>query len=608
MHLIASEGPLLGLIIDLNDGKEWIVGRDPDQVDFILEDKTVSRKHARIYKTNKGVFVQNLSKTNPIEVNEIKVDEDVLLEEGDKLKIGHNIFTFSNEDSKNEFEEENEEIEEAPKTEGGFDNVFEDLEPEEIEIPKKKKKQKKQDTAYDTIFEDLSEEKLPESLINDTSFLLKVVSGPNAGAEFNMARDSSYIVGKDPNQCDIVFNDLSVSRKHSKIILDNDGNIFIEDLGSKNNTFVNSRSITQKTKLSPQDLISIGTTTFFVVDKDAQSETIYSPFPLSTPEIEEEEEQIDENKIEKKPHVNWRNQIIPTKHLIFAGSFVFVIFVIFLSFFSLFKSQSIDVVKKAPQKDIEKIVTDYEDVNYTYNPASGHLFIVGHVLTGVKHQELLYSLKELPFLEKIDDNVIIDELVWKNMNETLSSNEEWRGVSLYSPKAGKYILTGYIKTAKQAEELSDYINVNFPYLDRLENQIAIDDILQNQIESLLIANELGTLAFELVNGEVILSGYYDGNMTKVLTKVVEKLQTYNGIKSIKNLTIPASEDAARIDLTSKYKITGYARHHGNNYNVVANGKLISAGDILDGMKISDIKPNVIYLEKGGIKFKINYKQ
>ena len=69
MYFIAEEGPLKDLVLNLEEGDEWIIGRDPDIVDFVLEDNAVSRKHARCYKTPEGIFIQNLSTTNPLEIN-----------------------------------------------------------------------------------------------------------------------------------------------------------------------------------------------------------------------------------------------------------------------------------------------------------------------------------------------------------------------------------------------------------------------------------------------------------------------------------------------------------------------------------------------------------
>ncbi len=59
------------------------------------------------------------------------------------------------------------------------------------------------------------------------------------------------------NQIDL--GDLLVSRKHAKIVLEEDGEYWIEDLQSHNHTFVNGVVITRQ-KLSRDDEIKVGET------------------------------------------------------------------------------------------------------------------------------------------------------------------------------------------------------------------------------------------------------------------------------------------------------------------------------------------------------------
>ena len=77
---------------------------------------------------------------------------------------------------------------------------------------------------------------------------------------------------------------------------------------------------------------------------------------------------------------------------------------------------------------------------------SGKVFLVGHVLTAVDKQELMYKINNLPFVKSIDDNVVIDELVWENMNALMMTNPNWIGVSIYSPVPGKFVMRGYLQT------------------------------------------------------------------------------------------------------------------------------------------------------------------
>ncbi|KKK60786.1 hypothetical protein LCGC14_3020880, partial [marine sediment metagenome] len=100
----------------------------------------------------------------------------------------------------------------------------------------------------ETIFEE-SEEEMPVPLVIESPFILKVVSGPNAGSEFGMEKSKSYIIGKDSTLADIIFADLSVSGQNTKITIDENNNIFIQDLGSKNGTYVNNKQIKEKTNI-----------------------------------------------------------------------------------------------------------------------------------------------------------------------------------------------------------------------------------------------------------------------------------------------------------------------------------------------------------------------
>jgi len=41
MHLITEEGPQKGKILLFEDNDQWIIGRDLDEADIILDDPTV---------------------------------------------------------------------------------------------------------------------------------------------------------------------------------------------------------------------------------------------------------------------------------------------------------------------------------------------------------------------------------------------------------------------------------------------------------------------------------------------------------------------------------------------------------------------------------------
>jgi ABC-type multidrug transport system ATPase subunit len=68
-------------------------------------------------------------------------------------------------------------------------------------------------------------------------------------------------IGRNPQECDIVLEERSVSRVHAAVYKEGN-NYYIEDLNSTNGTFVNGLRIHGKTKISKEDKILIGLALF----------------------------------------------------------------------------------------------------------------------------------------------------------------------------------------------------------------------------------------------------------------------------------------------------------------------------------------------------------
>ncbi len=625
-HLIAEEGPHRGLILNLEKGEEWIIGRDPDASDLVIEDSTVSRKHVRLNQTPEGVFLKNLSRVNPALVNDQEYADPILLKEGDRIQIGDTVFLYS--------EKEKPELNSKPATskkKGGYDDIFGDIEPAEeeeeelttpVEAPKEKLLQppaepeelkippappKPEMTVYDTIFEDTGiEEELPFNLISGSPLMLKVIAGPNAGAEIAIEKGKTYTIGKDPNSCEIVFQDLSVSRSHAQLEVSPDGVLSIEDLSSKNGTAVNGSLITEKKVITPQDLVALGTTVFMIIDREAPQETIFSPIastfepPKSAESTAVAKEEIQEDLI------HWKQKPIPMKYLVMGGSAAAIFLIMFLSFFSLFKSNGTEIAKKEPVSEVKEALAKFSDVQYSFNPGSGKLFLVGHVLTNVDYQEMKYRLSQIDFITSVEDNVVIDEGVWKMMNDVLSERAAWRGVSIHSPTAGKFVVNGYLPTIDEGAKLYEYLTVNFPYLDRLENNIVVEQTLNTQLQSIITSSNLGGITFQLSNGNVILTGNYNEKMSSEVKNMVKELNGLKGVISVKNYALASHPSRVGIDISQNYQVTGSSTYDGRGFSVVMNGRIYTLGDQVDGMKITSIETNTILLEKDGLRYKIDY--
>lgn len=629
-YLIAEEGLLKGLILIIENKDEYKIGRDPDLVDFVLDDSSVSRKHALIYKEEDNLCITDLSHTNPTSVNGLPISDFQILNEGDIVQIGKTSFRYTEKKPDEEeleklspkidedleaFTSPNGEVETIvengeEKEESEVDEIKESVSPEEENVEILKKPQEKEESPYDTIFEEETEEELPFNVVSENALILKVLSGSNAGAEFAMDKGESYIIGKDPKTCSIVFNDLSVSKEHAKISVDQDGKCLIEDLGSRNGVIVNSKKIDKKEELTTKDLILLGSTTFVIIDPKEAQETLYALAPPSYEEILKEEELTEEKKEalgEETKVIDWRKIVIPPKHLIISGSIIIVLFIMFISFFSLFKSSKVEIAKKEPIEEIQKALDKFKGVQFSFNPANGKLFLVGHVLSAVDQQELMYNIDAIEFVESTENNIIIDEYVWKSINDLLNDNAPYRSVNVHSSQPGQFIASGYVQGANDLERLSDYLKANFPFYDKLQNKVVIEDVLKTEIEGMIISRGLGAISYQLASGEVILAGRYSMDDATSFEKFLDQLKKIDGVRSIKNAAIKTTPDMARINLSQRYKITGIVTNEGKKVvSVIANDKLINIDGFLDGMKVTEITANTIYLEKDGLKYKIDY--
>jgi DNA-binding winged helix-turn-helix (wHTH) protein len=85
-------------------------------------------------------------------------------------------------------------------------------------------------------------------------------SGPLNGQRWQI--DKELIIGRGPD-CDVVINDRQVSRYHVRLQR-NDTNVLIEDLGSKNGTFINGKKLDEPVVLNDSDLIQIALVQHFL--------------------------------------------------------------------------------------------------------------------------------------------------------------------------------------------------------------------------------------------------------------------------------------------------------------------------------------------------------
>jgi len=589
-RLVAEAGPLTGRVITLEEAAEWVLGRDPDLCNLSLEDATASREHLRIRPTTGGYLVENLSTTNPALLNGEPLTAPHLLQEGDQLQVGTSLLQYTTSEVASP----------APA-------------PEEEE------------ETYETLFEEGAGELPPETEISEEGlgrWLIKVISGPNSGAELSLEPGRSYLIGTDAGSCDILLYDLSVSRQHARLTVSDDDQLAIEDLHSRNGVVINGEKALGKQELSGNAMVALGTTHFIAIDREGEQETVVSamrmpPTPQAPPAEEIAETPGAAAAMALTPPMISSEEVVGQRkgRPVLSGGMVLALVialsllaVVVTATFSLFRSETVEVPKTNYDKQIQTATEEFPSVRASFTPATGNLLLVGHVLTPVDMSELLYNLQAIDFIRHVDDNVVVDQYVWQETNQILGKNPEWNGVSMHASAPGQFVIVGYLQTRSQAASLQDYLLLSFPYVDQLKNEVVVEEILLDDIQAQLQNAGLMSVIPQLSNGELTLTGYINSAQVKTLQKVIGQLQQTPGIRVIRNFVVEVAPQEAVVDLSGKYQVHGYSTHDKTIVNVLINGRILSRGDQLDGMTIVGIQSGAIYLEKDGVKYKINYNQ
>jgi Domain of unknown function (DUF4388)/FHA domain len=110
------------------------------------------------------------------------------------------------------------------------------------------------------------------------AYVLRFISGKYQGGEFPIVADKQVVVGRS-SDLDMVLVEDMVSRKHARIALQQD-QIWIEDLGSTNGTFVNGEKI-KRQRLKEGDRVLIGTSILKVIAGEAEAQAENNNAPVA---------------------------------------------------------------------------------------------------------------------------------------------------------------------------------------------------------------------------------------------------------------------------------------------------------------------------------------
>ncbi len=91
----------------------------------------------------------------------------------------------------------------------------------------------------------------------------RIVLGPDGAPRLSeLAPRATIVIGRDPD-CDVIVKDAKSSRHHCRLTRDEEG-FMLEDLGSRNGTFVEGQRLTAPHRLKAHQTFKIGDTVFYL--------------------------------------------------------------------------------------------------------------------------------------------------------------------------------------------------------------------------------------------------------------------------------------------------------------------------------------------------------
>jgi pSer/pThr/pTyr-binding forkhead associated (FHA) protein len=262
------------LIIEDDEGKTTVVPLIRDEITIgrkegntiRLTERNVSRRHAKLVKSNGSVFIEDLTSYNGIKVNGDRIAGRAPVNEGDRIQIGDYQLALK--------------LDKAT-TAGAPTAPHQQVQPS---VPASEMADQKTTPFI--------KENAPQALLDmaptvqtpitqpppapavDTPARLVVVSSNFAGQEFVLDKAAVVIGRTDEN--DVVINHRSISRHHAKIVREG-GHYHIVDLQSANGVRVNGEEY-GKVELRKGDHVDLGHVRLrfvapgedFLFDRDAQ--------------------------------------------------------------------------------------------------------------------------------------------------------------------------------------------------------------------------------------------------------------------------------------------------------------------------------------------------
>ncbi|HLJ32950.1 MAG TPA: FHA domain-containing protein [Ktedonobacteraceae bacterium] len=257
------------------------IGRGEDN-EIWLDDDLASRHHAELAWDNGTVYLTDRDSMNGVLLNGKRIRGSACIEPGELLEIGSHRFLFEKAQQPEANGEQDDPLlrhvwhsansnvyaatrplEDDERNNPAFSQVDATLNPDmQLSQPLQSLQslQPPQSMPGETppaLFQDTAEldQVTPHPQPTETTGAFIIRNGPLAGQSFLLDRPVISI-GRGI-ECDIVINDISISRCHAQVLRQTNGN-FVQDLASRNGTSVNDKPLLAPHPLEPGDIVCFG--------------------------------------------------------------------------------------------------------------------------------------------------------------------------------------------------------------------------------------------------------------------------------------------------------------------------------------------------------------
>lgn len=226
-----------------------------------LTEQNVSRDHARFFKTNNLIYVEDQQSYVGTYVNDNMITERIRLQNGDSVKIGDYIISLFND-------EQGDDNDTILTTETSSETLNKTSQSQKIKpVPISEITGAKTTTHTAIIHTDDIKPNVPEQLHTLKPPFNKIVflNQNFDGITFEINK-SVMIIGRGP-ETDILINHRSISENHAQLSCDGNS-VKIRDLGSSNGTLINNEKY-GISELNEGDIVTIGHVKFRFCDKQS---------------------------------------------------------------------------------------------------------------------------------------------------------------------------------------------------------------------------------------------------------------------------------------------------------------------------------------------------